>query len=483
MNNKSKDNFKGSMLALEIVAATLIFAFLGPVNANAIEVGEKLRINGYIQNETGLRFEDHGLGYAEKGDLSLMRNTLQLDFKGRLTSRFSYSAQMRAWYEAVYDLDDDIDQRPEEHDENIDDIDLWHYSLSGDFGYWDFQIGRQELVWGESDLFRMADIVNPLDLSNHYIWTNLQGDGYRIPLRMAVIGFDPAWSNFRLETVLIPEHFEPFRLDAEGANFFPPAFQLPGRYDEANELIDEGRDNSDFDNFEAGARVKGLVGDVDVSVFYFYTRSDLPVLNFDPADSKSPLGFEAKFPRYNVVGGTANYYEPHLNTVFRFETAYNIDQPFTAMVYNPAVGQALPTVVEKDMFAYMIGFDHEHMFPWPEGRNVYFSGQMFQQYILDSQDNLFYPFMDETDDQTMFTFIVNTLLGFGNKWQPQILIGADTDGGGVFYPKLTYYPSDHWQVSLHYTNIWGDFDGGAGGGYFHPFEKNDEAWVQARLSF
>jgi hypothetical protein len=450
--------------------------FIGIPNGRAVEISEMLILNGFIENQTGFRLEDHSLGYAEEGDLSLMRNTAQIEAKGRLSDHISYNTKVRAWYDAVYDLDSSIDQRPADDDYNIWDVDLHTYFATAEFGNWNVQIGEQELVWGESDLFRMADVINPIDLSWHYLWPNLDGDGYRIPLRMIVVDYNTGWNNLVAEVVVIPEHFEPTKLAPEGANFFPPALLLPGGYNVANKLIKDGYEDSDWDNTEAGLRLKATIGGADASIFYFHTRSDLAAFNFNP----STLALEAKFEKYDVVGATLNYYEPLTQTIFRFETAYNFDNPYTAFVNHPLFGP-VPQVVKKDTFAYMIGFDRESFLGWPKGRTVNISGQMFQQFIIDSDDSIFFPFMDEpTEPQTMFTLILNTFVGFGNQWMPQILVGYDVEGAGVFYPSLKYTPTDNLSMSLNYTMYWGDDDGG---GYFNPFENNDEIWLQVRLKF
>ncbi len=54
--------------------------------------------------------------------------------------------------------------------ENLDLREVYLYSdlvsLPGGDGY--LSVGRQQIIWGESDGFRLADVVNPLDLSWHY---------------------------------------------------------------------------------------------------------------------------------------------------------------------------------------------------------------------------------------------------------------------------------------------------------------------------
>jgi hypothetical protein len=508
------------MLSLRRVFVTVAilsgFILLGAISGGAYEISESLQVNGFLENQTGFRTQDHSQGFAEEGDLSIMRTTAQVEGKGRLTENLTYSVKVRAWWEGMYEFDNNIDQRPDEYDEDIKDIDFGKYVLSGEYGRWNFQIGSQELVWGETDLFRMADVINPVDFSWHFLYTNLDADGYRQPLRMAVLGYDTGWNQVAFQFVVIPEEFRPIKLAAEGATWSHPVFNglslatlgTTGSptYNLANILMREGDDTSDFDNCAAGGRIRGMIGDADLSMFYFYSRVQEPTIEFDehgamaagalaqgvllPGYSVAKIQqlasrafMEVKYPKYHTLGVTANYFEPHLNMVFRVEAAYDIDHPYIDQqltFLGEAVG-LVPTVIKRDVFAYMVGFDKEFAFKWMRGRNLNMFGQMFQKYIIDSPDTLLYPFMDDTDDQTMFTLIFNCFLGQGNRWQPQVVFGYDVTGAGMVWPSIKYAPSDNWSVGLNYTYIDGKFDNGMGGGYFNPYERNDEVYLQVRL--
>ena len=539
MNRKSRAFTLRRILV--VVAVMSSFILLGAVSGGAVEINEKLSINGFIENITGVRTQDHSQAqpnpaamglpdvdaagnpitpYAEKGDLAISRSTLQVEGKGRLSDTVTYSVKVRAWYESMYAFDSDIDQRPDDFDEDIKDIDFGKYVISAEFGRWNLQIGSQELVWGETDLFRMADVVNPVDFSWHFLYTNLDADGYRQPLRMAVIDYDTGWNQVAFQAVVIPEEFRPIKLAAEGANWSHPKFnELSGAtlgttgvytYNLANILMREGADTSDFDNCEVGFRARGMFADVDMSVFYFYSRVDEPTVEFDEyaavalmtySGGPLPPGYtlpglmnkagrafmDIKYPKYHTVGATANYFEPHLNMVFRFECAYDIDHPFTSFEFTSlpeplrtGIG-AVPTVVKQDVFNYMIGFDKEFAFSWMHGRNINVFGQMFQRFVFDSPELMFYPFMDNTDDQTMFTLIVNSFLGQGNRWQPQVVLGYDVTGGSLIWSTIKYAPSDNWSIGLNYTYLDGKYNNGQNGGYFHPYERNDEVYLQVRL--
>ena len=81
----------------------------------------------------------------------------------------------------------------------------------------------------------------------------------------------------------------------------------------------------------------------------------------------------------------------------------------------------------------------------------------------------------------MFTLIVNSFLGQGNRWQPQVVFGYDVTGGSLIWSTIKYAPSDNWSIGLNYTYLDGKYNNGQNGGYFHPYERNDEVYLQVRL--
>lgn len=88
-----------------------------------------------------------------------------------------------------------------------------------------FRLGRQQVIWGESDQFRIMDIWNPLDTSWHFqqeSWDNI-----RVPLWLGKglwdIGQLGPLSNTFLEVVYNPGDFQP----GIKANFLPNPWGLP----------------------------------------------------------------------------------------------------------------------------------------------------------------------------------------------------------------------------------------------------------------
>ena len=90
-------------------------------------------------------------------------------------------------YEAVYDVGPQAFKDVKDNDkENITSFsqqyDLWEAYFDLSRGPAFFRVGRQNLAWGETDIFRLLDAINPLDNTFGGPFEDL--DDRRIPLWM-----------------------------------------------------------------------------------------------------------------------------------------------------------------------------------------------------------------------------------------------------------------------------------------------------------
>ena len=245
-----------------------------------------------------------------------------------------------------------------------------------------FRLGRQQVIWGESDQFRLMDIWNPLDISWHFqqeSWDNI-----RVPLWLAKglwdIGDFGPLSNTFLEVVYNPFDFQP----GIKAGFLPEPWALPfpnplrdGQISVAGgastspifNLGNTSLRQGDFkrnpqDASEIGARFHGVTPQgLEFALNYLYGRGrgvgaaspfavkltsvDIPCLAFMPGCAignyqsdinnpgsvtpVSPVNIKAEVihPYMHIFGLTGNYFEGDFTqAVLRFETAYAMGEPF-----------------------------------------------------------------------------------------------------------------------------------------------------------
>jgi hypothetical protein len=315
------------------------------------------------------------------------------------------------------------------------DLKLKHLPLS-------FRLGRQQIVWGETDNFRMLDRVNPLDLTWHLqqeTWDEL-----RVPLWI----IKGLWDIDRVATLnnaFVEFYWNPGDWHPAKKTFLPRPWSAPivNPLDDPRSPPDGGRglfqilsrfyqrpitklyrgtrlfQQGDYvrdpgDNSQVGVRFSAVTGaetpllpeGLQFTLNYFYQRwpgddgtnsaSFRAVL--DPREARAavqrgeaPIEFIA--PYVHAVGVSANYAEEqYTQTVYRLETIYEFGVPFLdaaksyslrspfAILANDVYG-----VSKRDMWKGMIGFDRP---TWirPLNRKATFLilGQFFWHYLIDN---------------------------------------------------------------------------------------------------
>ncbi|MES9849300.1 MAG: DUF1302 family protein, partial [Candidatus Thiodiazotropha sp.] len=86
---------------------------------------------------------------------------------------------------------------------------------------WNFRLGRQQVVWGRTDLFRVLDVINPVDYSRHNIYDELED--IRIPMWMATgeyrMGATERFDDLNLQFVWNFDEFRPSNLGQGGTPY------------------------------------------------------------------------------------------------------------------------------------------------------------------------------------------------------------------------------------------------------------------------
>jgi len=309
--------------------------------------------------------------------------------------------------------------------------------------------GRQQIVWGETDNFRMLDRVNPLDLTWHF-QQELPGPGFgwdeiRRPLWIIKFLYDlgdvwrfsqsflewywnpgdwmPAKQAFLPRPWGLP-FYNPLTNPVDGAFFDGPCLansrlrQATGpragqpactRLMDGTKLFEKGDySRNPMDNSQVGVRYHGMTPQgIEFTLDYFYQRwagddgtNSAPLRavrrTFDDAADQARLRsltargiFPAEFiaPYVHTVGASLNYSEEtYTQTVYRFETVYDVGIPFfdlgkVSLIDTPA----LPGVTKKNMWKGMLAFDRPTWIRRLNRRATFFvSGQFFWHYLVNN---------------------------------------------------------------------------------------------------
>jgi len=296
------------------------------------------------------------------------------------------------------------------------------------------RIGRQNLSWGETDVFRLLDQINPLDASFGGFLVPL--DERRIPLDMLRtvygLGSRGPFSEIDLEgfVALDDKVAEAVPAGSPWATPNPPGL---------NSFVKKPARN--FTDARGGARIIGVLGDFTFSIAHYYTYLDAPTLRtVIPTRGGAPpvnLGeFQAAvaagqqstsrflvdhfhanqwFPKMQISGGTVSFSVPRLSAVVRSEFAYFYAEPFFLnaapnQILGPALtGEITPGYRQvgvdpasgKALLRYKSEIDRSDVIRWSLGVDInryirflnpsqsfLISGQVFGAHILDFNDTL-----------------------------------------------------------------------------------------------
>jgi hypothetical protein len=301
--------------------------------------------------------------------------------------------------------------------------------------------GKQQIVWGETDNFRMLDRANSLDLTWHFqqeIPAPAFGwDEIRRPFWMLKFLYDigDVW---RFNQTFLEWYWNPGDWAPAKQAFLPRPWGLPflnpltnpvdGSFNSSfcassrvasfdghgacNQLLNGTRlfEQGDYsrnpmDNSQVGVRLHSIAPfGMEFTLAYFYQRwAGDDGTNYAPLRGllKTPENIqlnetlirkgifpaEAYMPYVHSIGGSANYSdETYTQAVFRFETIYDVGIPFFDVAKETVIDTpSLPGVTKKNMWKGMIAFDRPTWIRWLNKKSTWFlTGQFFWHYMVNN---------------------------------------------------------------------------------------------------
>ncbi len=480
--------------------AAIIFIVVLPVKTEAvINVTDDFELEGFFKIQNMLRtprFRDT--------EFIMQRNTAQLEGKyyflknGKAFKKFStgpieeatFTFIGRAVYDSVYDTRDSFDEprNPEfTLREAFVDLVLPPFTL---------RLGRQQVVWGETDNFRALDVINPLDVGWH--WSRESWEDIRIPLWMARGIYDigkigPFEESF-LELVWIPADFRrnktegdpnrPWGFTGAGLNKVANSVEIDGTLYNLDVNIRDRGPRRKLNHGQGGARFKALWGDLDFSLNYFYGYSGdsgYKTRSFtNDGLNWAYSTVDMVNPRSHVFGLTANYSEEvYTMAVIRLEATLTTGVPVSISDGAPlsvdSNGDNFDTVKRS---VVMLGLDRP---TWirslNSSRTFFISTQLFwRRYInyssyfqgiprvypaivggKESSTRFLSTNTDQIDrDEFVFTFSASTSYGAAGLFKPLFVVAYDPiSTGGYTQIAFDYLWTDHivFRVEQHY--YWG----------------------------
>ncbi|PKM14008.1 MAG: LysR family transcriptional regulator [Gammaproteobacteria bacterium HGW-Gammaproteobacteria-5] len=544
----NKNNTKLRVINAPLASAILL-AGMGLNGAVHAEDGifENWEASGYVRQYLSWNLEnpyvpDPDNNGERKGDyrydLSMARTVGKLNlFKDFGKSQFNVSVRATQEYETNYlkDLQESMDgyaatdpfsNRNKSSVNLMDDVyndnevelrEFWWQTDLTDRTT--LKVGKQQVVWGETDFFQSLDVVHGYD----FRWRSFlepENEELRKPLWMLnlVQRFDSVDGSLQL--LYIPgamnaadQRGNSYDLEGgrwannpnKGLTFASAPFgaDVPYNYDHKDADMDDG---------SYGLRWKGMAGEWEYSLGWFHGPSGNPVINPNPdnplgvgnsvsgqpflgaykgeynSDRASTVG-ELIYPYIDTFGITANRYVQSVDAVFSAEISYIPDSPYNVGIDAGEAGgcaffPGFCGITEKDVVKSMLRMDKQLALQNYLGtsRPSFFSMQLFNTWITDyDRDDELVNTAGFSGRTKEYSTIVTAILATNydnDRINPSLAVGSDlTYGGGFVIPSVEFAYGDHWRLRVeadlffedesqkrtlrdfNNTNLFGYFDG------------------------
>lgn len=533
------------------LACAVILAGLGTQGAVQAEEGflSGWEMSGYVRQHMSWNLQNPYLmdtsdqvlvGADRKGDykydLSMARTTLKVNlFKDFGNSQFNISGRVAREVETNYlkDIQESMDgnaatdffsSRRKSTINLMDDVynteelrELWWQT--GVTPTTTLKLGKQQVVWGETDFFQSLDVIHGYD-NRIRSFLEPENEDVRKPLWMVNVTerFDSV--DGTLQMLYIPGRMNSAKTrgnsyDLEGGRwannpnkgitFESASFgaDVPYNYDHKS---------ADMDDASYGLRWKSMAGEWEYSLGWFHGPSQNPVINPNPnnplgvgnaasglpfkgaykgdyrSDPGSTVG-ELIYPFVDVFGITANRYLESVDAVFSTEISYIPNSPYNVGLQAGEKGgcaffPGFCGITEKDVVKTMLRMDKQLALQNYLGtsRPSFFSVQLFNTWIAN------YDRKEEVVNTAgfsgrakEFSTIATAILATNydnDRINPSLAVGTDlTYGGSFMVPSVEFAYGNNWRVRVeadlffnderqkraltgfNNTNLFGFFDG------------------------
>lgn len=226
-------------------------------------------------------------------------------------------------------------------------------------------LGKQQIVWGETDGLKLLDIVNPQNF-REFILDDFEDS--RIPLWSVKGEFD--LSDIGVQLIWIPDNSYHITQNFDTPFFTRSLFQLPP--EGVSVIFNEAdRPKRFLKDSDVGFKLSTFKKGWDISLNYFYYYDDLPAF-YNLLELTNPDGpqlvISPEFERQHLIGGTFNKVVG--SSTLRGEVAYIFNQNFNASDISTNRG-----VVTSNVYKSALGIDYI------KGENI-ISAQLFSDVII-----------------------------------------------------------------------------------------------------
>ncbi|MBM4242481.1 MAG: DUF1302 domain-containing protein [Deltaproteobacteria bacterium] len=440
---------------------------------------------------------------------------------------FKYNLTYRGEYEGIYDfgpsayknslesrqeLEEALRQSPTFQQAQLDSIDFslgrqrrrlrnvasYRNRLFQAFVDWEqgpvfVRFGRQNLVWGETDVFRLLDNINPIDNGFGGFFIDL--DERRVPLNMLrgslSLGSLGPFEQAFLEGYAAMDNTVAFVPGApRGSPWAPPLGPPTGQTLTILEAPPTG-----LPGLRGGGRFVFNFEDFTFTTASYVTMLDTQAVRFRSARPTDPgfvagvsvIGAEQYAPRVWVNGASMTTAFSDLQSVLRAEFAYFRDEAlfrgptetafpgkgttpqYITEFLGPVAGGTFDTVQRKNTMGWSVGWDMNQFVRFINpNQSLFFSTQFFWRHIFDYDPLTALPVPEPNNqlrvvpvpqDQFLQTLLINTTYNVAAPFTditmqaiPGFQMFYDWQGMLLFQPNVRFI-RDPWRFIVDYTTI------------------------------
>jgi hypothetical protein len=373
------------------------------------------------------------------------------------------------------------------------------------------KIGKQQVVWGRTDLFRVLDVLNPVDYSRNNIYDELED--IRIPMWMLQAEWRMgATSHMQDSNLQLVWNFDKFRANNLGqcgspnvildagcffrgmvnlwdnggtvANFAhlpaaaADAIGLPADHWLATNfgphqigIRDTRLPDWSLDNTQVGVKYEGVTtGGLAFSLNALSYRSQLPSLHafqgeVNPFTGGSGNEIPLPQPDGSVGAPPVSHliaFDIHFPRLFLLGGSmdFQIEKAKAAVRVEGAWtrGEEFPNTLEpelyseNDVFRSVIGIDRPTFIPFiSKSSTVLFSGQLFYQHIFDHErrkSTYGYVGMNDWEDNVIATLLMRATFR-GARVNPQVILANDFQAKAfVWQPSVEWLVTDNLRLNF-----------------------------------
>ncbi|MEI6126157.1 MAG: DUF1302 family protein [Pseudomonadota bacterium] len=355
------------------VTVILIFSFCG----NALAIIEfydgKLKLDGFVKESIFYRtqmksedkkFHDNSVDYDVTAGLFEALYTFKEDDAFTLRG----FAGLKYWWEKATMFDDKLDRyiprrdkRDYERPRDFDDDILTEAYIDYINGPLQIKVGKQIVIWGQLDIQRVADVVNPIDLRKGSPGIDTWEEVKRGLWMIRTLYKTQLPGDLQFEGIFNPGDYRGIEIPYEGTHYggehaatnpFTPGPDFGILSWQSQKWRRDAPGWNLKDNYEFGFRTTGFTWDIDWTLLYWNARDDGPCMDprqitpytlqyitagikssmlgrsFNPPDISDYKKRVYAYKRYSTLGGTAQtVIKPLWDTVWRFEWYYERNRP------------------------------------------------------------------------------------------------------------------------------------------------------------